>query len=324
MSNTKYEFIDLFAGIGGTRIAFENAGAECVFSSEIDESAKETYEHNFSETPRGDIKEINADSIPDHDILVAGFPCPSFSIIGKMEGLEDKKGELFFEIERILTEKQPHSFLLENVKNLKSIGNGKVLQRILGRLREAGYYVNWKVLNALDYGLPQKRERIILVGFQENYRFSFPEPIHERKSLEEILEDSPDDEYEATDYIKEKREDAVNKEDVFEPSIWHENKSGNVSILPYSPALRAKASYNYILINGRRHPTTREMLRLQGFPEDFDICGTSRTSIRKQIGNSVPVPMIEAVAENLIKALNRGEVIPNTEQLELFDLSENA
>ncbi|MFB6224887.1 MAG: DNA cytosine methyltransferase [Candidatus Paceibacteria bacterium] len=318
MDPDSFTFIDLFAGIGGMRLAFEQVGGECVFSSEIDDDAIETYEKNFGETPAGDIKQIDAEDIPDHDVLVAGWPCPSFSIMGDKEGIDDERGALFFEIERILNEKQPHAFLLENVKHLKGIDDGEVYEFIEERLEEAGYHVSSKILNALDFGLPQKRERTIIVGFKENYKMSIPERNTEQNDLEDILLDPEevDEEYEATDYIKEKRKESVKEENVFYPSIWHENRAGNISILPYSCALRASASHNYLLVNGERHITPREMLRLQGFPEEFEVCGAF-TNIRKQVGNSVPVPMIKRVAEEMMKAIERGETKPVTTQANL-------
>lgn len=317
---SEYEFIDLFAGIGGIRLALERNGCKCVFSSEIDEDAIKTYEHNFNETPAGNIRDIDAKNIPDHDILAAGFPCPSFSIIGKKEGFDSEKGELFFEIERILEKRRPKSFILENVKNLASIGGGDLLQEIVNRLESMGYYVHYEILNALDFGLPQKRERIIFVGFQENYEFEFPEGRSETADLEDILEDNPDPDYQATDYIKAKREKSVDDSEIFEPAMWHENKGGNISLMPYSPALRANASYNYILVNGKRHPTPREMLRLQGFPEDFEVKGTAKTKIRKQLGNTVPVNVIEDVAANLVEALDAKNKMPTERQSTLEEI----
>lgn len=319
MDTDDFTFADLFAGIGGMRLAFERVGGECVFASEIDEDAISTYEDNFGETPAGDITEIPAADVPDHDVLLAGFPCPSFSIMGDKDGIEDERGELFFEIERILSEKQPHAFLLENVKHLKGMDDGEVYEFIEQRLEDAGYHVTSKVVNALDFGLPQKRERTMIVGFRENYRFSIPERNGETRDLDDVLldEDDVDEEYEATDYIKEKRQESVNESNVFYPSVWHENRSGNISVLPYSCALRASASHNYLLVNGERHVTPREMLRLQGFPESFEVTGAF-TNIRKQVGNAVPVPMIEAVAEAMLEAIDRGETTMETTQTTLL------
>jgi len=299
----------LFAGIGGTRIAFERAGCKCLFSSEIDEFARKIYAKNFNETPHGDITKIPSSRIPTHDILVAGWPCPSFSILGNKAGLSDKRGALFFEIERILKDKQPRAFLLENVKHLKSIAGGRVFALILEHLRLAGYYVHWKILNALNFGLPQKRERTIIVGFKENLEFEIPETNGKPWDLGKILEpaEKVDKKYYASDYIRKRRLEKVKGKNIFYPSIWHENKSGNVSILPYSCALRRSGSYNYLLVNGERLLTPREMLRLQGFPEEYKVEG-SYTRIRNVIGNSVPIPMIEAVAKAMVEAMRKGKL----------------
>ena len=184
-----FRFIDLFAGIGGIRIPFEELGCSCVFSSEWDKSAQMMYHANFREIPVGDITKITNDEIPEHDILLAGFPCQPFSIIGNGKGFADTRGTLFFEIERIIRDKKPEAFLLENVKQLVKHNNGKTFQVILSKLKEMGYFIHWKVLNALDYGLPQKRERVIIVGFRKNYQFSFPLPHQNRQKLSEIVED---------------------------------------------------------------------------------------------------------------------------------------
>ncbi len=178
MNWNSFRFIDLFAGIGGIRLGFESVGGKCVFSSEIDEDACKTYEANFGEYPSGDITKINANSIPDFDILLAGFPCQAFSIIGKKEGFANETcGTLFFEIERILKEKRPPAFMLENVKNLVSHDNGNTFKVIMSHLEALGYHVYAKVLNALDYGVPQKRERIFIVGILDEVCLSLPRPV---------------------------------------------------------------------------------------------------------------------------------------------------
>lgn len=320
------KIIDLFAGIGGIRIPFQEMNAECVFSSEIDKHACATYQANFGEYPYGDITKIKASDIPDHDILLAGFPCQAFSIIGKMNGFEDTRGTLFFDIERIMRVKKPEAFLLENVKQLATHDGGRTFAVILDTLRKLGYFVHWKVLNALDYGLPQKRERTIIVGFKNNYKFKFPSPLSCYKSLAEILEpdDSVDLSYFASEKIVDSRLKSI-KIDPFYPSIWHENKGGNVSIRPYACALRANASYNYLLVNGKRRLTSRELLRLQGFPDDFKII-VSHAEIRKQAGNSVPVNMIRAVAQQMAVSLNsrvlEKDALINCNQISMFELHE--
>ncbi len=300
---TKLRTIDLFAGIGGIRLGFEPFGCENVFTSEWDKDAQKMYEANFNEKPFGDITQIEPQDIPDHDILLAGFPCQPFSIIGSMQGFADTRGTLFFNIEEILRVKQPFSFLLENVKQLRTHDNGRTFNTILEKLRELGYFVHHTVLNALDFGLPQKRERTIIVGFKENLEFKFPKSIGKYKPLSDVLfaDNEIDKKLFASIDILQKRQNRL-KIDPFFPSVWHENKGGNISVLPYSCALRAGGSYNYLLVNGNRRLSEREMLRLQGFPEDFEITGTY-TAMRKLTGNSVAVPVMRAVATEMMKAI---------------------
>lgn len=309
MNWNEFSFIDLFAGIGGIRLGFEAAGGHCVFSSEFDENACKTYEANFGEHPSGDITKIDAKDIPDFDILLGGFPCQAFSIIGKKEGFENETcGTLFFEIERILKEKRPKAFMLENVRNLTAHDKGKTFKVIRTHLEALGYTVYAKVLNALDYGVPQKRERIIIVGFQDNVLFSFPDPIpvSERKTLKDILETEVDEKYYVKERIRESRLMRLKDPNYPKPYISHENMAGSITPHPYSSCLRAGASANYILINDERRPTEREMLRIQGFPEYYKIV-VSYGHIKHQTGNSVAVPVIKAVANQMIKALKEFE-----------------
>ena len=317
---SKPTFIDLFAGIGGMRIPFEKLGGMCVFSSEWDKHARQTYVYNFGETPAGDITQINEADIPDHDILLAGFPCQPFSIIGDKQGFEDTRGTLFFDIARILKRKQPTAFLLENVRQLLTHDRGRTFAVIEEQLSQLGYTTYHKVLNALDFGLPQKRERIFIVGFREPIAFEFPKPFGAYKPLSEILESDEDIEPNlfASARIQESRREKC-KGTPFFPSMWHENKGGNISVLPFSCALRAGASYNYLLVNGVRRPSSRELLRLQGFPEDFKIVGNV-TQVRRQIGNSVAIPVVHAIAEKMLQALEqRKPMIQPEEQLLLFE-----
>lgn len=306
MKDPKFTFIDLFAGIGGIRLGFESVGGKCVFSSEFDEDACKTYEANFGEHPSGDITKIEAKDIPDFDILLGGFPCQAFSIIGKKEGFANETcGTLFFEIERILKEKRPRAFMLENVRNLTAHDGGKTFKVIREHLEALGYNVFAKVLNALDYGAPQKRERIIIVGFLENVMFTFPEPVpvEKRKTLSDILEKDVDKKYYVKDYIRESRLERIKDKSYPKPYISHENMAGSITPHPYSSALRAGASANYILINDERRPTEREMLRIQGFPDTYKIV-VSYGKVKHQCGNSVAVPVIEAVAKQMMIALN--------------------
>ena len=305
MGDEQFRFIDLFAGIGGIRIPFEELGGKCVFSSEWDRYAQDTYEANFGHRPMGDITKISVDLIPIHDILLAGFPCQPFSIIGKGAGFADTRGTLFFEIEKILEAKQPKAFLLENVKRLVSHDDGRTFAIILEKLRNLGYNVNWKIMNALDYGLPQKRERVIIVGFKEDYLFKFPSPVQHRVQLKDILENHSkvDKKYFASSNIVSKRLKKVGGRDVPKPSIWHENKRGDIGIHEFSCALRAGASYNYLLVDGIRRLTPRENLSLQGFPKDFKIV-VPDSQVRKQTGNSVPINMIREVAKEMIQSMS--------------------
>lgn len=304
-----FRFIDLFAGIGGIRLGFESVGGKCVFSSEFDEDACKTYEANFGEHPSGDITKIDAKDIPDFDILLGGFPCQAFSIIGKKEGFDNETcGTLFFEIERILKYKMPKAFMLENVRNLTAHDHGNTFKVIRTHLEALGYNVYTKVLNALDYGVPQKRERIIIVGFLDNILFSFPDPVpvSKRKKLKDILEKDVDSKYYVKDNIRESRLMRLKDPNYPKPYISHENMAGSITPHPYSSCLRAGASANYILINDERRPTEREMLRIQGFPDDFKIV-VPYSKIKHQTGNSVAVPVIKAVAKAMINALKEYE-----------------
>ncbi len=305
MAEPKFTFIDLFAGIGGIRLGFEHVGGKCVFSSEFDEDACKTYEANFGEHPAGDITKIDAKDIPDFDILLGGFPCQAFSIAGLQKGFADTRGTLFFEIERILKEKRPRAFMLENVRNLTAHDGGNTFRVIREHLDALGYTVYAKVLNALDYGVPQKRERIIIVGFRDFALFSFPEPIpvSKRKTLSDILETDVDKKYYVKESIRDSRRARLKDPDFPRPYISHENMAGSITPHPYSAALRAGASANYILINDERRPTERELLRIQGFPDTFKVV-VPYGKIRHQCGNSVAVPMIKAVAEQMMISLN--------------------
>jgi DNA (cytosine-5)-methyltransferase 1 len=315
--------IDLFAGIGGIRLGFSHFGCKNVFTSEWDKDAQQMYEANFGEKPHGDITKISPQDIPDHDILLAGFPCQPFSIIGSKQGFSDTRGTLFFNIEEILRIKKPYSFVLENVKQLKTHDSGKTFKVILEKLEALGYFTHHTILNALDFGLPQKRERTIIVGFRENIAFKFPKKLGNFMPLNEILENETliDKKLFASKEILEKRQQKV-KIEPFYPSVWHENKGGNISVLPFSCALRAGGSYNYLLVNGNRRLSSRELLRLQGFPEDFKIV-VGYGAMRKLTGNSVAVPVFKAVAEEVVKSIecvtNKGKynLMPNSDTIPL-------
>lgn len=308
--NVKY--IDLFSGIGGFRFAAQNVFSsydlpnECVFSSDIDEFARKAYYANFGDLPAGDIRSINENDVPDHDCLFAGFPCQPFSIIGKGHGFNDARGTLFFDIARIIAAKRPKFFLLENVKRLINHNNGNTLKSILQILeKELGYFVYYKSLNALDFGLPQKRERVFILGYHKPIPFQFPKNNNIKATLSDILEKNVDIKYYASKNIQEKR--LNNHSSMITPSIWHENKEGHISSYPYSCALRANASYNYLLVDGIRRLTPREMLRLQGFPDSYKIV-VSEAQTRKQAGNAVPVNLVKAILHEFLPFYLRDEL----------------
>lgn len=306
----KFTFIDLFAGIGGIRLPFTQLGYGCTFSSEWDKHAQTTYLANFGEMPFGDItKESTKQFIPKNfDVLLAGFPCQAFSIIGKMKGFADTRGTLFFEVATILKKHKPKAFLLENVKQLTTHDSGRTFETILDTLSQLGYQYKWEILNAMDFGLPQKRERVIIVGFRDQnlineFDFSFEKIPY---NLADILEkDSEvDSSLFASETIYHKRQESTRDKNVFFPSVWHENKSGNISVLNHACALRTGASYNYLLINGYRRPSSRELLRFQGFPDDYRIV-VSHNEIRRQTGNSVAIPVIREVAKKIDRILTK-------------------
>lgn len=310
--NAKYSMIDLFAGIGGTRLGFYQTGkTKVVFSSEIDKFAIKTYKANFGETPYGDITKISEKNIPDHDILVGGFPCQAFSQAGKKLGFEDTRGTLFFEIARIIKEKRPKAFLLENVKNLKSHDKGRTYKTIEQTLKDLNYDVHSVILKAKDFGVPQNRERIYIVGFAKdkvkNYdNFSFPIPPNTDVSVGDILESKVDDKYTISDTLwqghqRRKKEHKL-KGNGFGYTLFNKNS-------PYTNTLSARyyKDGSEILIEqlgkNPRKLTPREAARLQGFPENY-IIPVSDTQSYKQFGNSVAVPVIHAIAKNIIQILD--------------------
>lgn len=304
----KFTFIDLFAGIGGFRIACQEFGGRCIYSSEWDKQAQATYFANFGDMPFGDItQERTKQFIPEKfDLLCGGFPCQAFSIMGKMKGFADTRGTMFFEIQEILQKHNPPAIFLENVKQLVGHDGGRTFKTILGILDELGYHVKWQVLNALDFGVPQKRERVIIVGFKdkskyESFNFDFSKQAYDLKTVLEP-DEKVDPSLFASDTIRKKRQESVAGKVVFYPSMWHENKSGNISILDYACALRTGASYNYQLVNGYRRPSSRELLRFQGFPDNYKIV-VSHQEIRKQTGNSVAIPLMKSVAKKIAELL---------------------
>ncbi|WP_151193831.1 DNA cytosine methyltransferase [Cysteiniphilum sp. JM-1] len=305
------KIVDLFAGIGGIRLGFEQAfeDAKCVFTSEIDKHAIITYQANFNGAEvNGDITTIEESHIPEHDILLAGFPCQPFSQAGLKKGFSDTRGTLFFDIERILKYRKPKAFLLENVKQLKGHDKGNTLKTILDHLHGIGYKnTKYEVLKARDFGIPQNRERIYIVGFlDENIKFDFPNPLNKKTRVGDILEDNVDDKYTISDRLwsGHKRRKLENKKNGKGFGYGLFNKSSE-----YTNTLSARyyKDGSEILIEQKgknpRKITPIEAKRLQGFPEDFKI-PVSNTQAYKQFGNSVCVPVIYAIASNIRKALN--------------------
>lgn len=312
MFNIKYKFIDLFAGIGGIRLAFEPYG-ECVFSSEWDNKARETYEKNYGHLPAGDITEIPAKEIPDHDILLAGFPCQPFSLagvskknsLGKKHGFEDEtQGTLFFDIARIIQEKQPKAFLLENVKNLKNHDKGKTFKVIKHVLEEElGYTIYDKVINAKGL-VPQNRERIYIVGFKNPLPFEFPEFKDTGIKLRDILELDVPEKYTLSDklwdYLQAYKEKHSKKGNGFGFGL------ADLDSTTRTLSARYHKDGSEILIpqegKNPRRLTPRECARLQGFPETFKI-EVSDTAAYKQFGNSVAVPVVGKIAKAIYDTL---------------------
>lgn len=303
--------IDLFAGIGGIRKGVENAygknNVKCVFSSEINKYSVETYKaNNNNEEVHGDITSIDAKSIPEHDLLLGGFPCQAFSIAGKGLGFADTRGTLFFEIERILKEKKPKSFLLENVKRLVTHDKGNTFKIIINKLEGLGYKVFYKVLRARDFGIPQNRERIFIVGFLDNdVEFEFPKPTGIPTRVGDILEDNVDSKYTISDKLwlghqTRKQKNKSNGKGFGYQMVNHESSyTGTIS------ARYNKDGSEILIYQEGKNPrklTPREAARLQGFTEDF-IIPVSNAQAYKQFGNSVCVPVITAIAQEIKKYL---------------------
>lgn len=300
-SSNKIKFIDLFAGIGGIRKGFEDTNTECVFSSEWDKYASKTYEANYNEKPFGDITQIKETDIPDHDILLAGFPCQPFSHIGKREGFtHETQGTLFFDVLRILKEKRPKAFLLENVKGLVTHDKGNTLKVIMKALQEElGYSVFYEILDAQRFGLPQRRERIIIVGFRpdlEVYDFKFPKGTDKKVPVGSILEDNP------TGYkiSKHLQDTYLFKKDDGKPQIIDKTSEIQVNTLvaSYHKIQRLTGTFVKGGETGLRLYSELECKRLMGFPDDFKV-PVSRTQMYRQFGNSVAVPVIKAVADKI-------------------------
>jgi len=346
---TRFTFIDLFAGIGGIRIPFQELGGECVFTSEWDKFAQKTYTANFGEVPNGDITKIKAADIPPHDVLLAGFPCQTFSQAGLKKGFSDTRGTMFFEIQRILAEHRPKAFLLENVKQLRGHDKGRTLETILAILRgeheqkvpsdipmsdearhalsdDLNYCVDYKVLRAGDFGSPQNRERIFIVGFDKDYYgkntqiediFSWPTPPKIKTCVGDILEDPEklkleEDKYTISDKLwkghKRRRKGHEQKGNGFGYSLFNKDSeyTNTISARYYKDGSEILIDQTELGKNPRKL-TSRECARLQGFPEEFIVDSASQGQIYKQFGNSVCVNVIRAVAVHINKAMIKAE-----------------
>ncbi len=325
VENPKFTFSDLFAGIGGIRLAFQNVGGRCVFSCEWDRYAQKTYEANFGEVPFGDITKINAKNIPDHDILTAGFPCQAFSIAGRRGGFEDTRGTLFFEVAGVIKEKRPKAFFLENVKGLVNHDRGRTLKTILYVLREdLDYFVpDPQIINAKDFGVPQNRERVFIVGFRKDTgikEFRYPDPVPLNIRAGDILEENPVSVkyYLSEQYLKtliEHKNRHRLKGNGFGYEIVPRDGIANAIVVggmgrernlvvderltDFTPVTNIKGGVNRQYI---RRMTPREWARLQGFPDCF-VIPVSDAQAYKQFANSVAVPAVQAVAQEIVKKI---------------------
>jgi len=342
-----YKFIDLFAGIGGFRTGFEKNECKCVFSSEIDEHAGEMYQANYNETVFKDITKIDEKEIPNHDVLLAGFPCQPFSIAGEKKGFNDTRGTLFFDIERILKEKKPKAIVLENVKHFKSHDNGNTLKVVLNALNNLGYTTNWKVLNAKDFGVPQNRERTIIVGSLNGIKFDFNQlNIQQPICIKDILEDDngqieylDKSEYTLIEnpkkqpsglifvgYRNKKIRTKGTRPDTIHLSRVHKQPNRIYSSEGTHPTLSSQESSGryFVYHEGRvRKLTLKECYRLMGFQDNFKLIG-SKAKLYNRIGNSIVIPMVEEIAKQVkIQILNKTDKIIKckqpTQQMSLFD-----
>ena len=348
LTKPAFTFIDLFAGIGGIRLPYQQAGGHCLFSSEWDKFAQKTYAANFGELPSGDITKIAANSIPDHDVLLGGFPCQSFSQAGLKLGFSDTRGTMFFEIQRIIAQKRPKAFMLENVKQLRGHEKGRTLQTILDILegrnvqeisadipmsedaRDAlsnrlNYHVFYSVLRAADFGIPQNRERIFIVGFNRDYYgenidfsqlFTWPTPPCTPTRVGDILENSLciDDKYTISEKLwnghRRRKEEHLNKGNGFGYSLFTKNSTYTNTI-----SARYYKDGSEILIDqsdiGKlpRKLTPRECAKLQGFPDNYIVNAVSDVQAYRQFGNSVAVPVVRAVATQLLATMQAAEAL---------------
>ena len=310
---TDFTFIDLFSGIGGLRLPFQELGGECVLSSEIDKYAQQTYKAYFNDMPQGDICKLKTLEIPNFDILVGGFPCQPFSIAGDKKGFMDTRGTLFFEIERIIKHKKPKAFLLENVKGLKGHDKGNTFKVIKKSLEDLGYFIDDKILAARDFGLPQNRERIYIVGFlneEHLKKFKYPEPLNIKTRLGDILEKNVDEKYTISDKLwaghQRRKREHKKKGNGFGYKLFNRDSQYTSTI----SARYYKDGSEILIEQENKNPrklTPLEASRLQGFPDELVAkakkVGISDTQLYKQFGNAVPVNVIRPIAKNMLEAM---------------------
>ncbi len=316
----KIKFIDLFCGLGGFRLALEKQKCKCVFSSDIDEAVSNVYENNFGEHPSGDITKIDAKDIPEFDILCGGFPCQSFSIAGKRLGFEDTRGTMFFEVARILRERQPKAFILENVKGLTNHDKGKTLDVILNTLNDLGYDYVYKVLNSSDYGIPQSRERWYCVGVRKDLsiKLSIDDIFPPEQLLLYSYDDVIDSKNNYKDYVisetcKRNIESYIDKvkDKTSKYTLAYEIRPSRCQFRAngISPCLTAKMGTGGnnvpVIVELNRKLTEKECLKLMGYPDSYKI-GTGAQAY-KQIGNSVIVPILEYISKQLVELLKKNE-----------------
>jgi DNA (cytosine-5)-methyltransferase 1 len=310
----EFTFIDLFAGIGGMRIAFDKAGGRCVFSSEWNKFSQQTYETNFGDIPDGDITKIKAKDIPNHDILVGGFPCQPFSLagvsskkaLGRKHGFEDEtQGTLFFDIVRIIKEKKPKAFLLENVKNLKSHDKGKTFKVIMKKLQEdLEYDVHVKIVDASSV-VPQHRERIFIVGFKKPMDFEFPKMIDKRPTLADILQKKVDEKYTLKDGTWNSLQRHKKKHQEKGNGFGFNLVTNTKEISKTLSARYYKDGAEILIAQKKKNPrklTPRECASLMGFPKSFKI-EVSDNQAYRQFGNAVVVPVVKEIAKEIVRTL---------------------
>lgn len=310
MSHSHYKFIDLFAGIGGIRLAFTNSGCSCVFSSEWDIHSQKTYQANFGELPHGDITKIDASDIPDHDILTGGFPCQPFSTIGKREGFSHPtQGTLFYDIARIIKDKKPTAFLLENVAGLYSHDGGDTFKLIKETLEEElGYWVDNQILDSADFGVPQHRKRVYIVGFRknfaskENFRFDWPEKENEKVGIGQFVEEGISG-YTVSAHLQKSY---MFKKDDGRPQIIDRKSDIQVKTLvsTYHKIQRLTGTFVSDGETGLRLLSENECKAIMGYPLDFKF-PVSRTQMYRQLGNSVAIPVVQKIASQMVNTLQR-------------------